>query len=327
MNSRGRRGKHYGDRTGGGRDVAWWNRCNGFNASMVIRDKNGDAVPWPTTAMCVVSTWTSLHCCCIIVCWCLYLQLVCSLLFLFRKYSTSIAGPALLISILYCTVVTVSKRHDMKLFICLIKKKKLMKSNFLYLIQTDKLKTERKTLYVSSNKIPKSSTHWVRGIARSREHSQFFRQNTLLRSNKQNRNKKWDNRTGHPLRISRNFRSNRSTRRTTDKYKADRRGGRAEARQTRGRTCPQGELHATSRSKQYTPHLTSATVEALYVYMWGAGGGDAGGNGAYVEGRLPVTAGQYLTVIVGQAGIYYDYSHAFGGGRRAPALMRACSDA
>jgi hypothetical protein len=54
-------------------------------------------------------------------------------------------------------------------------------------------------------------------------------------------------------------------------------------------------------------------VRALHVYMWGASGGMAGGNGAYVEGLLPVSAGQQLKVIVGQAGSLGG-SRAFGGG-------------
>ena len=47
-------------------------------------------------------------------------------------------------------------------------------------------------------------------------------------------------------------------------------------------------------------------ITQLYVYMWGAGGGSyggsAGGAGAYVEGWLPVTPGQSLTIMVGQSG-------------------------
>jgi hypothetical protein len=34
----------------------------------------------------------------------------------------------------YCAVVSVSKRHGEKLFMCLLKKKKLTKRNFLFLI-------------------------------------------------------------------------------------------------------------------------------------------------------------------------------------------------
>jgi hypothetical protein len=58
--------------------------------------------------------------------------------------------------------------------------------------------------------------------------------------------------------------------------------------------------------------LVPEGVEAFYVYIWGAGG-SYGVNGAYVEGLLPVTPGQHVTVIVGQAGIY-GTSASFGGG-------------
>jgi hypothetical protein len=53
-------------------------------------------------------------------------------------------------------------------------------------------------------------------------------------------------------------------------------------------------------------------AESLRVFMWGAGG-SWGGNGAYVEGVLPVSAGQRVAVIVGQQGINGGPS-AFGGG-------------
>jgi hypothetical protein len=54
-------------------------------------------------------------------------------------------------------------------------------------------------------------------------------------------------------------------------------------------------------------------VAMLRIFMWGAGGGgyDLGGNGAYVEGDLPVTVGQQMTVLVGQGGYG---GLAFGGG-------------
>jgi hypothetical protein len=67
---------------------------------------------------------------------------------------------------------------------------------------------------------------------------------------------------------------------------------------------------------KYTGYVESFTVplgvEALYLYMWGAGG-YWGGNGAYVEGTLPVKAGQNVTVIVGGAG-QHSKGRAFGGG-------------
>ena len=58
-------------------------------------------------------------------------------------------------------------------------------------------------------------------------------------------------------------------------------------------------------------------VCSLLVYMWGAGGGasySSGGAGAYVEGTLPVTPGQQLNILVGQAGGGNGVDVTFGGG-------------
>jgi hypothetical protein len=69
-----------------------------------------------------------------------------------------------------------------------------------------------------------------------------------------------------------------------------------------------------------------ATTTSITVYMWGAGGGGGysgtgalyGGAGAYLQGRLTVTAGANYTVIVGGGGVYlpnYPTSNfAYGGG-------------
>jgi len=45
-----------------------------------------------------------------------------------------------------------------------------------------------------------------------------------------------------------------------------------------------------------------ASVFSLHVKIWGAGGGVSGGSGAYVEGNIPVTPGETLTVVTGQGG-------------------------
>jgi hypothetical protein len=59
-------------------------------------------------------------------------------------------------------------------------------------------------------------------------------------------------------------------------------------------------------------------VTLLIVRMWGAGGGGngsgKGGGGAYVEGRLTVTPGESLTLIVGSGGSRYDTANNYGGG-------------
>jgi hypothetical protein len=54
--------------------------------------------------------------------------------------------------------------------------------------------------------------------------------------------------------------------------------------------------------------LVPATTSSITVYMWGAGGGgyfptqSYGGAGCYLTGTLPVTGGETLRVLVGQAG-------------------------
>jgi hypothetical protein len=54
--------------------------------------------------------------------------------------------------------------------------------------------------------------------------------------------------------------------------------------------------------------LVPATTSSITVYMWGAGGGgyfptqSYGGAGCYLTGTLPVTGGETLSVLVGQAG-------------------------
>ena len=45
----------------------------------------------------------------------------------------------------------------------------------------------------------------------------------------------------------------------------------------------------------------------------GSGGSYSGGNGASMTGTFSLSAGQYLTILVGQAGIY-SYSNGGGGG-------------
>ncbi len=63
------------------------------------------------------------------------------------------------------------------------------------------------------------------------------------------------------------------------------------------------------------------TVTSMDVYLWGAGGGGglfgAGGAGAMLQGRLGVTPGEALTIIVGQAGDGLNRNEAdrtYGGG-------------
>lgn len=51
--------------------------------------------------------------------------------------------------------------------------------------------------------------------------------------------------------------------------------------------------------------IMSTSWTHLFVQMWGAGGGGSnGGGGAYVQGYLPVTQNESLTLIVGYAGQY-----------------------
>ena len=55
-------------------------------------------------------------------------------------------------------------------------------------------------------------------------------------------------------------------------------------------------------------------VTSLKVKLWGAGGGSAGGSGAFVTGDLAVTPGETLTLIVGQGGIDSSSATTYGGG-------------
>jgi hypothetical protein len=61
---------------------------------------------------------------------------------------------------------------------------------------------------------------------------------------------------------------------------------------------------------------STITPASVTVYMWGAGGGgntNYGGAGTMVQGILPVTPGESLTIVVGQGGTI-DGSTTFGGG-------------
>jgi hypothetical protein len=81
-------------------------------------------------------------------------------------------------------------------------------------------------------------------------------------------------------------------------------------------------LSTTDTTFSYTGADQSYTVPTgvylLIVKMWGAGGGGngagKGGGGAYVEGRLTVTPGETLTLIVGSGGAVYNTSNNYGGG-------------
>ncbi len=55
----------------------------------------------------------------------------------------------------------------------------------------------------------------------------------------------------------------------------------------------------TGNSQFYT---VGSGISQLQVQLWGAGGGDNGGSGAFVAGYLSVTPGQTLTVVVGSGG-------------------------
>ena len=56
-------------------------------------------------------------------------------------------------------------------------------------------------------------------------------------------------------------------------------------------------------------------ISGLYVYLWGAG---SGGYGAYVEGKISISANQSLTIVVGGKGLNDGGATiAFGGGGRA----------
>ena len=61
---------------------------------------------------------------------------------------------------------------------------------------------------------------------------------------------------------------------------------------------------------------TTISPASITIYMWGAGGGgntNYGGAGAMVQGILPVTPGESLTIVVGQGGTI-DGTTTFGGG-------------
>jgi gliding motility-associated-like protein len=100
------------------------------------------------------------------------------------------------------------------------------------------------------------------------------------------------------------------------------------------------EINAQTQIFDYTGVVQTYTVPAgvtcIQVKMWGAGGGGGdnsncgnGGGGAYVEGRLPVSPGETLNIIVGQGGAAgiqccggggnngsFIMASAFGGGGR-----------
>ena len=60
-----------------------------------------------------------------------------------------------------------------------------------------------------------------------------------------------------------------------------------------------------SYTGNYQYLTTSTHWTHLYVQMWGAGGGGSnGGGGAYVQGYLPVTQNETLTLVVGLVGQY-----------------------
>jgi hypothetical protein len=93
-----------------------------------------------------------------------------------------------------------------------------------------------------------------------------------------------------------------------------------------------------SQTFQYAGSNQSYTVpsgvSSITLYMWGAGGGGngfattAGGAGAYLTGNLPVTAGQQLSIIVGQGGQYVSGALApatFGGGGAGGAAANTCA--
>ena len=61
---------------------------------------------------------------------------------------------------------------------------------------------------------------------------------------------------------------------------------------------------------------STITPASVTLYIWGAGGGgntNYGGAGAMVQGILPVTSGETLTIVVGQGGTI-DGSTTYGGG-------------
>jgi hypothetical protein len=63
------------------------------------------------------------------------------------------------------------------------------------------------------------------------------------------------------------------------------------------------------------------SVNAMYVFMWGAGGGGStGGAGAMIQGIFPVIPGETLTVVVGGAGPFQAtaYGQLFGNAYNTP---------
>src|SRR5881394_4009110 len=80
-------------------------------------------------------------------------------------------------------------------------------------------------------------------------------------------------------------------------------------------------LFAQTTVFSYTGSLQSYTVPdgitSLDVKLWGAGGNDWGGGGAFISGSLAVTPGEVLSILVGGGGGTGPIgSGAFGGGGR-----------
>ena len=81
--------------------------------------------------------------------------------------------------------------------------------------------------------------------------------------------------------------------------------------------CP--SLFAQTTVFSYTGSLQSYTVPAgvttLDLKLWGAGGNDFGGGGAFVSGSLAVTPGEVLSILVGGGGgTGLNFGGGFGGG-------------
>ena len=80
---------------------------------------------------------------------------------------------------------------------------------------------------------------------------------------------------------------------------------------------PKFVFAATGAEQSFT---VPTGVKTLKVKLWGAGGGNYGGSGAFVSGNLAVTAGETLSIIVGAKGVASERSigpGGFGGGEMA----------
>ena len=71
-----------------------------------------------------------------------------------------------------------------------------------------------------------------------------------------------------------------------------------------------GYVGGTNPDQSYT--VPSGTYR-VFVKLWGAGGGNLGGSGAFVSGSVSVVPGEILTIIAGQGGMNVPTKHNYSG--------------